>query len=189
MISFAIDFILPSTGVPYQLDQLANNQPKLSAFFALKSSPHSPDASPCTPVCLRIPEAEDSSFKGGTSIDAYFSDVGESIEHSGLISGESDNLMNKNSNASLVEQPASSCGKPSEVTMAKPSNCDVEVESSVRNELQSIHYQPSALVSSNFMDNHNMKGSPSSTVDGPSNQRHSTLEDPNFVENYFKVPK
>ncbi|XP_059448274.1 DNA repair protein REV1 [Corylus avellana] len=172
--------------VPYQLDQLANNQPKLSAFFALKSSPQSQDALPCAPVCPGNPEAEDSSFKGGTSVDASFSDVGEPVEHSGLISGESNNLMNKNSNVSLLEEPASSCGKPSEVTMTKPSNFDVEDESSVRNELQSSHYQPSALVSSNFMDIHNMKGSPSSTVGGPSNQHHSTLEDPNFVENYFK---
>lgn len=144
---------------------------------------------PCAPVCPGNPEAEDSSFKGGTSFDASFSDVGEPVEHSGLISGESNNLMNKNSNVSLLEEPASSCGKPSKVTMTKPSNFDVEDESSVRNELQATHYQPSALVSSNFMDIHNMKGSPSSTVGGPSNQRHSTLEDPNFVENYFKVPK
>lgn len=139
LLFFLFDLILPSPGVPYQLDQLANNQPKLSAFFALKGSPQSQDASPCAPVCQRNPEAEESSFKGGTSIDAYLSDVGESVEHSGLISGESDNLINKNLNASLVEEPASSCGKPSEVTMATPSNFDVEDESSARNGLQSSH--------------------------------------------------
>ncbi|TYH83558.1 hypothetical protein ES332_D02G140100v1 [Gossypium tomentosum] len=35
-------------------------------------------------------------------------------------------------------------------------------------------------------DNHGIRGSPTSTVIGPSKHRHSTLRDPNFVENYFK---
>ncbi|GMY38593.1 DNA repair protein REV1 isoform X1 [Fagus crenata] len=171
--------------VPYQLDQLSNNQPKLSAFFDLKRSLVSNGASTHAP-CQVIPEAEDSSLKVGTSGDSYFSEVGESIEHSKQISRESDNLVNENSKASLVEEPASSSGKPCEVDMVIPSNFDTEDESSVRNDLQSSHYQPSALVTSNCIDNQHMKGSPSSMVSGPSNQRHSTLGDPNFVENYFK---
>ncbi|KAG7977082.1 hypothetical protein I3843_05G013000 [Carya illinoinensis] len=161
--------------VPYQLDQLANNQPRLSAFFAPKSSSVSKDVKP-----------EGSSFKGGTSTEAYFSDLGESSEHSRQISRETDNLVNRNSNASLVTEPTSSCGRPFEVTMEKPNNIDADDERSVRNELQTSPYQPSALATSNFVENHDMTGSPSSTVSGLSNHRHSTIEDPNFVENYFK---
>lgn len=165
-----------SLGVSYQLDQLANNQPRLSAFFTLKSSSVSKDAKP-----------DGSSFKGGTSTDAYFSDLGESIEHSRQISRETDNLVLRNSNASLVTEPTSSCGRPFEVSMAKPSNIDAEDERSVRNELQSP-YQPSALATNNSLETCDLTGSPSSTtVSGLSNQRHPTIEDPNFVENYFKV--
>lgn len=166
-----------SLGVSYQLDQLANNQPRLSAFFTLKSSSVSKNAKP-----------EGSSFKGGTSTDAYSSDLGESIEHSRQISRETDNLVLRNSNASLVTDPTSSCGRPFEVSMAKPSNIDAEDERSVINELQSSPYQPSALATGNSVETCDLTGSPSSTtVSGLFNQRHSTIEDPNFVENYFKV--
>ncbi|XP_050260603.1 DNA repair protein REV1 isoform X3 [Quercus robur] len=171
--------------VPYQLDQLANNQPKLSSFFTLKRSSVSNSASTHAP-CQVNPEAEDSSLKVGTSGDTYFSEVSEPFEHRKQISRESDDLVNENSNASLVEEIASSSGKPCEVAMGIPSNIDAEDESSVKNDLQSSHYQPAALVSSNCINNQNMKGSPSSMVSEPSNQSHSTLGDPNFVENYFK---
>ncbi|KAK4563262.1 hypothetical protein RGQ29_005682 [Quercus rubra] len=171
--------------VPFQLDQLANNQPKLSSFFTLKRSSVSNSASTHAP-CQVNPEAEDSSLKVGTSGDTYFSEVSEPFEHRKQISRESDDLVNENSNASLVEETAGSSGKPCEVAMGIPSNIDAEDESSVKNDLQSSHYQPTALVSSNCINNQNMKGSPSSMVSEPSNQSHSTLGDPNFVENYFK---
>ena len=181
-----MDLILLSLGVPYQLDQLANNQPKLSSFFTLKRSSVSNSASTHAP-CQVNPEAEDSSLKVGTSGDTYFSEVSEPFEHCKQISRESDDLVNENSNASLVEETAGSSGKPCEVAMGIPSNIDAEDESSVKNDLQSSHYQPTALVSSNCINNQNMKGSPSSMVGEPSNQSHSTLGDTNFVENYFKV--
>lgn len=181
-----MDLILLSPGVPYQLDQLANNQPKLSAFFTLKRSSVSNGALIHAP-CQVNPEAEDSSLKVGTLGDTYFSEVSEPFEHNKQISRESDDLVNENSNASLVEEPASSSGKPCEVAMAVPSNIDTEDESSIKNYLQSNHYKPSALISSNCINIQNMKGSSSSTVSEPSNQSHSTLGDPNFVENYFKV--
>ena len=181
-----MDLILLSPGVPYQLDQLANNQPKLSSFFTLKRSSVSNSASTHAP-CQVNPEAEDSSLKVGTSGDTYFSEVSEPFEHHKQISRESDDLVNENSNASLVEGTPSSSGKPCEVAMGIPSNIDAKDESSVKNDLQSSHYQPAALVSSNCINNQNMKGSPRSMVSEPSNQSHSTLGDPNFVENYFKV--
>uniref|UniRef100_A0A7N2MXH7 DNA repair protein REV1 n=1 Tax=Quercus lobata TaxID=97700 RepID=A0A7N2MXH7_QUELO len=171
--------------VPYQLDQLANNQPKLSSFFTLKRSSVSNSASTHAP-CQVNPEAEDSSLKVGTSGDTYFSEVSAPFEHHKQISRESDDLVNENSNASLVEETTSSSGKPCEVAMGIPSNIDAKDESSVKNDLQSSHYQPAALVSSNCINNQNIKGSPSSMVSEPSNQSHSTLGDPNFVENYFK---
>ncbi|XP_052485603.1 uncharacterized protein LOC105779635 [Gossypium raimondii] len=42
------------------------------------------------------------------------------------------------------------------------------------------------VTNSHCFDNHGIRGSPTSTVIGPSKHRHSTLGDPNFVENYFK---
>nr|KJB29055.1 hypothetical protein B456_005G082200 [Gossypium raimondii] len=38
----------------------------------------------------------------------------------------------------------------------------------------------SSSVSSHYFDNHGIRGSPTSTVIGPSKHRHSTLGDPNF---------
>ncbi|KAL8551019.1 hypothetical protein ACS0TY_000191 [Phlomoides rotata] len=42
---------------------------------------------------------------------------------------------------------------------------------------------------SNSLDNHNSSEASSSRIGVPpyNHQRHSTLSDPNFVENYFKV--
>ncbi|KAF2294603.1 hypothetical protein GH714_013322 [Hevea brasiliensis] len=80
--------------VPYQLEQLADNQPKLSAFFAVKNRPVAEDAL---------------------------------------------NVMD-----------------------------------------------PSLKVRSDCLDNQNVRKSPTPSIAGPSNPHHSTLEDPNFVDNYFK---
>ncbi|KAK9287385.1 hypothetical protein L1049_015803 [Liquidambar formosana] len=174
--------------VPYQIDQLANNsrnQPKLSAFFALKSNPVSEDATNRA-ICQVIPEIEDSTLKDGKSKNAVLSEVGESLEHTMQCSGESDDPVHENSNGAKVEEPAYNSGKSCELKMAGPSNVDTEYESGVKNELQSSPQRPSSSVNSYCSYNKNNKSSPSSAVVGPSNQRHSTLEDPNFVENYFK---
>ncbi|KAL5857814.1 hypothetical protein ACOSQ3_005272 [Xanthoceras sorbifolium] len=164
--------------VPYQLDQLANNQPKLSDFFSLRSSLISKDTS-IPAICQTMPEIEDPSLNFGKSINADSSELDESVRQ---IRGEIQDLVEDNNNKKLIEQPGKSC----EVNMAEPSSSDSENESSVKNELQSYPPELSASVSSYCFGAKISKGSRSSVVVGPSKRPHSTLGDPNFVENYFK---
>lgn len=154
-----MDFIFLFLGVPYQLEQLANNQPKVSAFFAAQNRLVAEDA-------LNI---MDPSLKGGTLAGVPVKD------------GEQINRQFEDRDCQ-IEEPSSSSGKSSEVRMAEPIN--TEDGSSISNELPSSPSQFSVLVK----DNQNESKSPAPSVAGPSNPHHSTLEDPNFVENYFKVP-
>lgn len=83
--------------MPYQLDQLANNQPKLSAFFTLKSSKMSEDAY-TNDLCQVVSDIEDSSMRVGRSDseDRHSSKVGDMSELSGQISTESDDTIPEN---------------------------------------------------------------------------------------------
>ncbi|KAI9181004.1 hypothetical protein LWI28_010199 [Acer negundo] len=171
------------TWVPYQLDQLANNQPKLSDFFAVRSSRISEDTS-IPAICQAMPEIEDSSFNDGTSKNADSSELDESVVHKRLIRRETQDLLEDNNDEKMIEPP-SGCRKSCEVNMAEPSSSHTENKSSVKNELESSLPQCSASVSSHCF-NDNISESRSSTVVGPSKNPHSTLGDPNFVENYFK---
>ncbi|CAK7330023.1 unnamed protein product [Dovyalis caffra] len=162
--------------VPYQLDQLANNQPKLSAFFTMKGNP--------IPENVLTDEAcqvnLDPFFKGGTPRDANISEVGEPMRDTEQVDKLFDDPKLQ------LEEPNSSSGKSSEVKIEEPSSSDAEDGNSVNNNHQSSPDQLSASVSDHCLLNQSMKESPSSESVGPSNQRHSTLGDPNFVENYFK---
>ncbi|KAJ7946116.1 DNA repair protein REV1 [Quillaja saponaria] len=171
--------------VPYQLDQLANNQPKLPVFFTLKCTKESKDDLVHS-VCQAEPETEDSSLKGDTSKDTYLREIGKSIESSSQTSSESYNHVQENTNATNSEELAGVRGESWEVKLTEASNIDTEDESSVANELEFRLRQSSASVSSHCLDDQNLKGSPNFAVIGTSNQSHSTLEDPNFVDNYFK---
>ncbi|TXG64111.1 hypothetical protein EZV62_011105 [Acer yangbiense] len=182
---FVDDFTAPSkSGVPYQLDQLANNQPKLSDFFAVRSSRISEDTS-IPAICQAMPEIEDSSFNDGTSKNTDSSELDESVVHKRRIRRETQDLLEDNNDEKMIEQP-SGCRKSCEVNMAEPSSSHTENKSSVKNELESSLPQRSASVSSHCF-NDKISESRSSTVVGPSKNPHSTLGDPNFVENYFKV--
>ncbi|XP_043813942.1 DNA repair protein REV1 isoform X4 [Manihot esculenta] len=143
--------------VPYQLEQLANNQPKVSAFFAAQNRLVAEDA-------LNI---MDPSLKGGTLAGVPVKD------------GEQINRQFEDRDCQ-IEEPSSSSGKSSEVRMAEPIN--TEDGSSISNELPSSPSQFSVSVK----DNQNESKSPAPSIAGPSNPHHSTIEDPNFVENYFK---
>ncbi|CAL5438082.1 unnamed protein product [Camellia sinensis] len=163
--------------VPYQLDQIASeahNQPKLSAFFALKDSPVSNDTVTCVNGQIK-PETEHPSLEGGTIKEAHLS--GGSMEHSRPCSGEWDDGVHGNSTGTVIEEPTCNDGKYSEGKTVEP----IIHKSSARIEDQASPSRPSASVSS-----HNTKRSISSAIVGPSKPQHSTLVDPNFVENYFK---
>ncbi|GFY95013.1 DNA-directed DNA polymerase [Actinidia rufa] len=163
--------------VPYQLDQLASeaqNQPKLSAFFSLRSSPVSNGSMTCV-------SGEDPSLEGGTNNESDTSGHSGSMEHSRPCTRESDDNEHGNNTKNVIEEATNNDGKHSGGKLAEPSDGLTIDKSSVGILDQASPSRHSASVSS-----YNAKSSTSSAIAGPSNQHHSTLVDPNFVENYFK---
>lgn len=177
-MKYHIRFILIVTiaGVPYQLDQVACNQPRLSAFFTPKIIPESDDALRYTSNQVKH-ESEDTSSIGARLEDANKSEVCRSMEHRRESSGESDDMMCENTDGQFGEESYTG-EKYSEVKLEDLPTLNAEDNGSVKDELKSSTHQPSASVSSNCL--------PSSENFG-SNRSHSTLGDPNFMENYFKV--
>lgn len=174
-------------GLPYQLEQLASEtcrQPKLSAFFTPRGGSVSDDEATCM-TDQSVSETKDPSVEGGRTMDAKLSEEGESTEHPKHYSDEFDDSVTDNSTGAILEEP--SCSNIVEQSVV------AMVDGGVRVQLESFPSPPSAAVSSYCVDDEKnvedkkTKESSSSTVFGPSNQRHSTLVDPNFVENYFKV--
>ncbi|KAK8316537.1 hypothetical protein V6Z12_A13G049100 [Gossypium hirsutum] len=148
------------SGVPYQLDQLANNQPTLSAFFTTKCKPA--DEGAFTNAICEVKHENEVLCLKDASKDASFSEA-------------------------VTDGPSKSYSEePEEVKVVEQSNLQEEDESMENYRLQSCPEQSTSSVSSHCFDNHGIRGSPTSTVIGPSKHRHSTLGDPNFVENYFK---
>ncbi|XVE93451.1 hypothetical protein REPUB_Repub01dG0193800 [Reevesia pubescens] len=171
--------------VPYQLDQLANNQPTLSAFFTAKSNPADEGAF-TNAICEVEHETEDLCLKNASK-DAKFSEVGDFFEGRKKTTEEHDELMCENTNTTVIDGPSCSYSEePQEVKVVEPSNLDPDDENLENNRLQSSSEQCSASVSSHCFDNRSIKGTLRSTAIGPLKQWHSTLGDPNFVENYFK---
>ncbi|KAK3012326.1 hypothetical protein RJ639_011627, partial [Escallonia herrerae] len=176
---------LPVVKPTWVLDSVASencNQAKLSAFFALKNSP-------VTAACISdeaVAENEDSSSKGGTTMDANLCDEGESTEHRKQYSGEPANLLHDISTGAELEEPSCSNRLHFEARNAEPSDVGKIDRTLVGSQRDPSQSRPSASVSSHCLDNQSSKESSSSTMYGPPNQRHSTLVDPNFVENYFR---
>ena len=157
-------------GVPYQLEQVAANQPRLSAFFA--------------PKTISISESEDAvlvkhedvyaSSKGDQDEDGNSSEMGNSTECKHQICGGSDDNTHEK-----VEPRTTGSEYSLDMRIEDRDNLDAGDD-------QSSPSPPSASVRSYCLDNQVSKGIPRSAVLG-SYGGHSTLTDPNFVENYFKV--
>ncbi|XP_021827326.1 DNA repair protein REV1 isoform X2 [Prunus avium] len=162
--------------VPYQLDQLACNQPRLSAFFAPKIIPDSGDALRDAANQVKY-ENEDTSLVEARLEDADESEACRSTEHRWQISGESDNVMFEKNNEESGQELHISSVKDCEMRIVEMTASAAEDDGSVKDELQYSTHQTSASASSCRL--------PTSSNAG-SNQSHSTLGDPNFVENYFK---
>ncbi|KAL1125488.1 hypothetical protein V6Z11_A13G047000 [Gossypium hirsutum] len=171
--------------VPYQLDQLANNQPTLSAFFTTKCKPA--DEGAFTNAICEVKHENEVLCLKDASKDASFSEAGNSFERRKQATEENDELMYENTDKTVTDGPSKSYSEePEEVKVVEQSNLQEEDESMENYRLQSCPEQSTSSVSSHCFDNHGIRGSPTSTVIGPSKHRHSTLGDPNFVENYFK---
>jgi len=175
------------TWPPYQLHQLSNNQqPKLSKFFTLTTSKNSEDS-----LCqVESSDVEDSFVSAGKSEGRHSSEVGDVVESSRQISIEADDNVSENTDAIMMEEPLASAGiKFDEEDHVGGSNDAAKGKENVQGELESSCQEPSASVSSLGSDDHNVNEIPTSASTKPSKQCHSTLSDPNFVENYFKVLK
>ncbi|CAG7873249.1 unnamed protein product [Brassica rapa] len=153
--------------VPYQLDQLNDTQPKLSAFFAPRrhSNP---------PVTSSQPETGYSEAEEGSSIIA-----GDSEESRDNVVDEIDGVYTEKTTPEMTAQTRTDKLKSSEVNAETLGNYDKE-EKELTSELQPTSNLPSAS------DNKSSHGKPVAPAAGSSVRRHSTVEDPNFVENYFK---
>lgn len=164
-------------GVSYQLEQVAANQPRLSAFFAPKtiSNSESKDA-----VFVKHVDAYTTS-KGNQDEDGNSSEMGNSTECKHQNCGGSDDNMHEK-----FEQPTAGSENSLDMRIEDRDNLDAEDESIVKDDAQSSPSPPSASVRSYCLDNQVSKGIPRSAALG-SYGGHSTLTDPNFVENYFKV--
>ncbi|KAI8554573.1 hypothetical protein RHMOL_Rhmol05G0109000 [Rhododendron molle] len=172
--------------VPYQLDQVASethNQPKLSSFFAWKSSAVSNDPTTCVNGQVNS-EIEDPSLIGGTIKESDLSGRCGYTEHSRPCSRESrdwDDSVHGNITSVKIGKVTCNDGEYSEGNVSVPRNGLTIDKGSVDDLDQASPSGPSTPVFSN-----NANKSTSSAIVGPSKQHHSTLVDPNFVENYFK---
>jgi DNA repair protein REV1 len=164
--------------VPYQLDQLNDTQPKLSAFFAPRSHLTPQMASPVTSF---QPDTGYSEAEEGSSIRA--DDSEEARDH---IDDEIDGVYIENTTPELTEQTGTGDLKSSEMNAEGLGNYDIE-EKEVSSELQSTTNLHSTSDNKSVHANGKNGGKSIATAAGSSTRRHSTLEDPNFVENYFKV--
>ncbi|XP_043710957.1 DNA repair protein REV1 isoform X4 [Telopea speciosissima] len=170
--------------VPYQLEQLANEtrkQQKLSAFFPKRNIVSENSETP-TNCCSNI-ELEDPLLMGDTSKGALLPEVGESTKDISQCSGES--VFENGNHVEVMEDDAAAAEKSFELKTSEPSSTDMEDENSIGEAHLPSPCRPSSSGSNYCLD----KGSPNSRTEGPSNMCHSTLGDPNFVENYFKYSR
>lgn len=182
-------FGLP-VGIPYELHQLASeihNQPKLSAFFPLKNIQDSDDVAPNLGNQV-ISETENSLLEDRALMVANCPEQCDSTEQVDQCSPEFDGLLHVGPTEMILEMPACSVGSHCEpkgaelydISRLDRINAGFEPKSS-------SSCQAFASVCSGIPDDHNFKESSSSRISLASNQPHSTLVDPDFVENYFKV--
>lgn len=176
-------------GVPYQLDQLVelSRQPKLSAFFPLKSNSSTEVAEVPSNHHVKLENEQSLSYEV-TYKDKPLSEVGEITQNRTECSGESVFSGHGTPFDVIKEEPNSvdvdeNC---SEVKTTASSPSDVEDERNAKKTIESSPLRSSASDSRHCLDNQNSKES-ELIITGDHNQRHSTLGDPNFVKNYFKV--
>ncbi|KAK1300739.1 DNA repair protein REV1 [Acorus calamus] len=156
--------------IPYQLEQLVSEthaQQKLSSFFALKniSSIENPEL-PMN-IHAKIEEEGPLSKNDGTAVK-FPSEVGDITKHGDLL-GEDSSYQGEESSTEVRNSESSPGG-----------------ESSVKESHQSSPNKAPTLDSNFCIDNKNAKEPLDTTCSGDSIMRHSTLGDPNFIENYFK---
>ncbi|GMH02833.1 hypothetical protein Nepgr_004672 [Nepenthes gracilis] len=173
--------------VPYKLDQLINevhNQPKLSTFFALKSL-STREGSPSASSSIQKAESEDLESRGGTLNDLIYFEVGESSKCSRNYGEKISDDLHKITDAAINEGPAHTERELSELKTIGKASSDNPINSVAKCELLLNPLQRTASTSSKNWDKKSAEGSSSLQLGGPYHP-HSTIADPNFIENYFK---
>ncbi|BAB08828.1 unnamed protein product [Arabidopsis thaliana] len=133
-----------------------------------------------SPVTSFQPDTGYSEAEEGSSIRA--DDSEEARDH---IDDEIDGVYIENTTPELTEQTGTGDLKSSEMNAEGLGNYDIE-EKEVSSELQSTTNLHSTSDNKSVHANGKNGGKSIATAAGSSTRRHSTLEDPNFVENYFK---
>ncbi|KAF5174903.1 Dna polymerase iv [Thalictrum thalictroides] len=168
--------------VPYQLEQLVNDvhkQPKLSAFFAPKTSLGLQDAKTAANCKLNLEEG--CSLKDANSQESPSCEVGESTEYSPELKEETCIYGQEKVFEVTEEEPISAEQLLLESLMAEPSGSNF-------NGGEAFKSSPckSSASANDFIGDQSKKSPSSPQIATSSNQCNSTLGDPNFVENYFK---
>ncbi|XP_055815918.1 DNA repair protein REV1-like isoform X3 [Solanum dulcamara] len=166
--------------VPYQLDQLAsevNNQPKLSAFFTKNIAIYD-DMTTCSTVQATSRVESPLSYSGPIEDPVSFeeSQSAEDLEPRAL---ESKDLMQANYNVDRIEESSCSMAMQelSDAASGDGSQAPFSAPFSPHND---------ASVCSDWMSDPVNTAPSNLKIPRSPNQRHSTLVDANFVENYFK---
>ncbi|XP_020553189.1 DNA repair protein REV1 isoform X2 [Sesamum indicum] len=171
--------------IPYQLDQLAtenDNQPKLSTFFTPKIGVASEIANPIVGGQVHSENNDQSMVK----VDSSLSEDYASLDQADRCSVEFNDPLQRNIDKVMFEEAAccveSSCeSKGIELRDSLSSDGkDPDLKQSYDT------CQSSVSLGNNTLDNHNPSEASSSRISCPPKKHHSTLADPNFVENYFK---
>ncbi|KAL5707124.1 hypothetical protein ACHQM5_025211 [Ranunculus cassubicifolius] len=164
--------------VPYQLDQLVETvkQPKLSAFFTPKINHEVAK----TPAKCMIPE-EGSSQKSASSLETPSREAGESVQQTPELDREISVLAEEKSLDVIMKEATSVGEKKSEQMMPEPTSSNL-------NGGEGFKSSPckSSASANERLSTHDKKTSSTPQFAPNSNRSHSTMGDPNFVENYFK---
>ncbi|KAI3986972.1 hypothetical protein MKX01_039907 [Papaver californicum] len=178
------------TWVPYQLDQLVelSRQPKLSAFFPLKSNTSSEGAEGSSNHHVKLETARCLSNGLDTSNEKSSSEAGDFVENSAECSGQSVfsghgtpfDVVREEQNSMDFEENCS------EGRATEPCLTEVDDETKGKNTFESSPLRSSVSGGSYCSGKQTLKGS-EQKVAGSWNQRHSTLGDPNFMKNYFVI--
>ncbi|XP_059313959.1 DNA repair protein REV1 isoform X3 [Lycium ferocissimum] len=170
--------------VPYQLDQLAseaNNQPKLSAFF-MKNIAVSDDAATCSTGQATSRVESPLSYSGPIKDPISFEEWQSAEDLKPCTLEFKEDLVQENYNIDRVEE--SSCGMAmqelSDAASGDGSHAPFSAPSSPHNDGSGC---------SDWTSDPVKEGPSNSKIPRSPNQGHSTLVDPNFVENYFKYSR
>ncbi|KAK4476999.1 hypothetical protein RD792_016201 [Penstemon davidsonii] len=180
--SVAADKLL--SWVPYQLDQLAaenDNQPKLSAFFTLKSS----RVSEITDRLVNGQSICENDITSLDKVDSSLSEANSILQLKDRCSVEPEDLLPTDNDNDITEEPACSVESTCEIERVEMIDTSPLDGRNSGCKPTSSTFEPSVSLCNNKLGTHNNEAS-SSKTEFPPNQRHSTLADPNFVENYFK---